>query len=98
LVGTELSVVVGPRVIAPLYARRVSVLDRIKEMFGGGRSAAESGSVATFGAVAGGSTDESRDSSTDGTSSSSPNSGALDFGGGGGDSGGGGGGDSGGGS
>lgn len=70
-----------------LYAWRMSLLDRIKEVFGGGRSAAQSG-TATFGAVAGSATDDSRDSSADSSSSSSSNSGAFDFGGGG-DSGGG---------
>lgn len=76
----------------------MSLLDRIKDLFGGGRSAAQSGNAATFGAVAGGATDDSRDSGTDSSSGSNSNSGAFDFGGGGDSGGSGGGGDSGGGS
>ena len=75
------------RLQTALYPWRMSLFDRIKEVFGGGRSAADSGSTATFGAVAGGATDDSR---ADSASGSSAHSGAFDFGGGGGDSGGGG--------
>jgi hypothetical protein len=67
----------------------VSLLDRIKELFGGGRAAADSGSIATLGAVA--ATEDSRDAGAD--SASGSDSGAF-----GGDGGGSGGGDSGGGS